>query len=324
MLQGHKLSRFVIVIAVTIFLLLCCDIAEKNNNENKPTIAIVMKSLANDFFITMRQSATAHQREHHDDYGLIVNGIKNENDISGQIHIVENMIAKNVDAIVIAPADSKALIPICTKAIEKGIVIINIDNQLDSEILKEKKHSITFVGPNNRYAAMQVATKLAEKIEKGSEVAILEGIPTAFNSKERVEGFVEAFLDYGMNIVEIKPCDWDITKANTATTAIFRKYPNIRGIACANDTMALGALAAIKALGKVAKNVEIVGFDNITAVNEILKEKRIIATAEQYPDKIVVEGIECALQAIRTGTLQEDRETPVDVKVFKENENNEH
>ena len=77
----------------------------------KPTVALIMKSLANEFFVTMAAAAERHQDERQDTYELIVNGIKNESDLAQQVALVDQMIALGVDAIVIAPADSKALVP---------------------------------------------------------------------------------------------------------------------------------------------------------------------------------------------------------------------
>src|SRR6059058_2097847 len=81
----------------------------------KPKVALVMKSLANEFFLTMEDGAKAYQKEHSADFDLISNGIKDETDTSNQIRIVEQMIAAHVDALVIAPADSKAMVPVISK-----------------------------------------------------------------------------------------------------------------------------------------------------------------------------------------------------------------
>src|ERR1041385_8863912 len=78
----------------------------------KPKVALVMKSLANEFFSTMAEGAKKHQAAHAAAYDLIVNGIKNENDLAEQVNLVEQMIAQQVNAIVIAPADSKALVTV--------------------------------------------------------------------------------------------------------------------------------------------------------------------------------------------------------------------
>src|SRR5882672_6721016 len=116
----------------------------------KPRIALIMKSLANEFFQTMENGAREHQRAHAADYDLIANGAKDELDIGRQVDLVEQMIAERVDAIVIAPADSKALVPILKRALDAGIVVVNIDNKLDAGLLAEKNIRMPFVGPDNR------------------------------------------------------------------------------------------------------------------------------------------------------------------------------
>ena len=102
----------------------------------KPRIALVMKSLANEFFLTMEEGARAHQAAHADQYELFADGIKDELDVHRQIQLVEQMLARRVNAIVIAPADSKALVQVCQRAMEAGVVVINIDNWFDDEVLK--------------------------------------------------------------------------------------------------------------------------------------------------------------------------------------------
>src|ERR1041385_2683085 len=140
-----------------------------------------MKSLANEFFLTMENGARAHQRAHSDQYELIANGIKDELDVARQIDLVEQMIAQRVDAIVIAPADSKALVAVCKKAIDGGIGVVNIDNQFDAAVLADKQVKIPFVGPDNRKGARLVGDYLAKRLKPGDAVAIIEGAPNAFN-----------------------------------------------------------------------------------------------------------------------------------------------
>ena len=104
----------------------------------KPRVALIMKSLANEFFQTMQDGARAHQRTHANQYELNSIGIKDEIDTGGQIRLVEQMLAQHVDAIVIAPADSKALVPALQAAIAKGVIVVNIDNRLDAAALARR------------------------------------------------------------------------------------------------------------------------------------------------------------------------------------------
>jgi ribose transport system substrate-binding protein len=280
--------------------------------ERKPEVALVMKSLANEFFLTMERGARAHQEEHVDAYRLLVNGIKDELDVGRQIDIVEQMIAQRVSAIVLAPADSKALVPVSRKALQAGIVVVNIDNQFDGDILADNGIRIPFVGPDNRKGAQRVGDYLATHLQPGDPVAIIEGAPNAFNGIQRQRGFEDAMNAAGMKIVSSQSGYWETDRAHQVAAALINEYPGLKAILCANDSMALGAVAALRAAGKLGQ-IHIVGYDNIAAVQELLREGRMLATADQHADRLAVYGIEYALEMLREGTTPADRETPVDL-----------
>ncbi|MGB0578438.1 MAG: sugar ABC transporter substrate-binding protein [Limisphaerales bacterium] len=278
----------------------------------KPRVALIMKSLANDFFKTMADGAEAHQKENSDSYDLIVNGIKNETDLAAQVNLVEQMVAQDVDAIVIAPADSKALVPALKKAQAAGVLVINIDNKLDTEVLKQAELKVPFVGPDNREGAKQVGEALAAKLTKGDKVAIIEGITTAFNGQQRRQGFEDAMKAAEMKIVSTQSGQWEMAKANNIAAAMLSEHPDLKAILCANDNMALGAVAAVKSVNQSGK-VAVVGFDNISAVQSMLQDGRILATADQYAGKLAVFGIDAAIQILNGDTPPADKTTAVDL-----------
>jgi ribose transport system substrate-binding protein len=277
----------------------------------KPTIALVMKSLANEFFLTMENGARAHQ-EKNQSYSLLANGIKDELDVSRQIDLVEQMIARPVSALVIAPADSKALVAVCKRAVQAGIVVVNIDNKFDTAVLQDKQIKIPFVGPDNRKGARLVGEFLGARLKRGDKVAILEGIPNAFNGVQRKLGFDDAIAQFGLTTVSSQSAGWETAKANLIVSALIVEQPDLQGIFCANDSMALGAVAALRAAGK-SDQVKVVGFDNISAIRQLIKERKILATVDQHGDQLAVYGIEYALQILKTKSPPADRETPVDL-----------
>jgi len=299
--------------AVAVLLVSACG-PEKTSSADRdvPEVALIMKSLANEFFKTMAQGAEAYQRKNSDQFSLIVNGIKNETDISQQVALVEQMVARGVDAIVIAPADSKALIPVLKRAQLAGITVINIDNKLDDAILAASGVRIPFVGPDNREGARVVGEALAKVLPPGARVAILEGVPTAFNARQRRLGFEDAMQACGADVVTIQSAQWEMEKANTIAAAILQQYPDLSAILASNDSMAMGAAAAVKAAGK-SDSVRIVGFDNISAVQAMVRDGRIFVTADQHGDQLAVFGIEAALEAIAGKSASENRKTPVDL-----------
>lgn len=296
-------------------LLSCKPAGESaSSHAGKPKVALVMKSLANEFFQTMAEGAKKHQAAHVGDYELLVNGIKNETDLAEQVGLVDQMVSQGVQAIVIAPADSKALVTVLKRAKAAGVLVINIDNKLDADTLKQAGLSIPFVGPDNRAGAKAVGEVLAKKLKAGDEVAIIEGVTTAFNGQQRKAGFEDAMNAAGMKIVASQSGQWEMEKANGIAAGILAANPNVKALLCANDNMALGAASAVQAAGK-AGQVQIIGFDNIAALKPLLTDGRVLATCDQHGDQLAVFGIEAALKILKDKTTPADLQTPVDVIV---------
>lgn len=307
----NRISKLAAAAAVALF-----SIQPVLADSAHPKVALVMKSLANEFFLTMENGARAHQKSNAGSYELIANGIKDESDTAGQIKIVEQMIVSKVDAIVIAPADSSALVAVMKRAIDAGITVVNIDNRFDEAVLKAKGLAIPFVGPDNRKGAQQVGDFLAQKLKSGDKVAIIEGVSTSYNARQRTAGFQDAMKKAGVKVVSVQAGEWEIDKANKIAAAMLSEHPDLKALLNGNDNMAIGAVAAVKSAGKTGK-VLVVGFDNISAVGPMLKDGRMAATADQHAGKLAVFGIETALKAIKAKTKLTAPggviETPVDL-----------
>ena len=309
----HRIALAAALIALLVAAPMACSPERSAPEETgPPRVALIMKSLANEFFKTMEEGARKHNAAHPDTYRLIAEGIKDELDVNRQIQLVEQMTAQGVSAIVIAPADSKALVPVCRRALDAGIVVVNIDNKFDDEVLEDKRVRIPFVGPDNRKGARMCAEYLAKHLEPGSPVAIVEGIPSADNGIQRLLGFQDAMEAAGMDIVLSQSGDWEMSKANRVVSAMITERPDLKAVLCANDSMALGAAAALRAAGKL-DTVKVIGYDGISAVRELIKKGDILATIEQHADQLAVFGIEYALDMLAGEGTPEDRETPVDL-----------
>jgi ribose transport system substrate-binding protein len=289
-----------------------CGPVPETTAPDRPRVALVMKSLANEFFLTMEKGARDHHAKNAARYDLLAGGIKDELDVDAQATLVEQMIAQKADAIVLAPADSKALVAACKRAVDAGIAVVNIDNRLDATVLAERGLRIPFVGPDNRKGARRVGEYLAGKLQRGDAVAILEGVPTTFNAQQRKLGFQDAIEAAGLKLVASQSGDWEMAKANQVAAALLAEHPQLKALLCANDNMALGVVAARKAAAK-EEAVRIVGFDNISAVADLVKKGKVLATADQHADQLAAFGIEYALEALEKKVPPADRETPVDL-----------
>lgn len=310
--------KYSLIGSVTLALLVSCDSnqstteSQSDSSNHIPTVALVMKSLANEFFVNMATGAEAHNAENPSHYELIINGIRNESDLAQQVALVDQMISTGVDAIVIAPADSRALVPALARASSAGIVVINIDNRLEPEVLAEYELQIPFIGPSNRAGAKMVGNYALQDLPSGSQVAILEGITSAFNSIQRRTGFEEAAAEAGMDVVTQQSGEWDQTRAAQVTAGILSQFPELDAILAANDNMALGAASAIGVAG-LDNTITIAGFDNISAIHPLIANGTIIATVDQFGDQLAVFGIEYALEVLATGAVPEDKETPIEL-----------
>ena len=261
--------------------------------DKKPVVGLVMKSLANEFFKSMEEGARKFAAAD-GTFTLVPVGMNSETDIDTQISAVENFVTQKVDLICVAPADSVGLVAPVKRAIKAGITVVNFDVKLDDKALeKAGLKDLVFVGPDNREGAYLAGHELAAKLGKGGKVFIIEGNPGADNAKMRKAGFEKAAKEGGLNVLVSRTAHWETEEANTLVTNLLTSHPDVQGIMAANDSMALGVVKALDAAGRSGK-VQVVGFDNIPAVQKLIKDGKVLATVDQF-------GPDMAANCIKTG-----------------------
>jgi ribose transport system substrate-binding protein len=180
------------------------------------------------------------------------------------------------------------------KAVKAGITVVNFDVKLDDKALAQQGlKDLVFVGPDNREGAYLAGRALGQKLGKGAKVFIIEGNPGADNATMRKAGFEKAAKEFGMNVLESKTAHWETEEANTLMTNLLTAHPDVQGVMAANDSMVLGVVKALDAAGMSGK-VQVVGFDNIPAVQALIKQGKVLATIDQF-------GPEMAANCIKTG-----------------------
>ncbi|WP_320044748.1 substrate-binding domain-containing protein [uncultured Desulfobacter sp.] len=283
--------------------------------ENDHTIALVMKALTNPFFAKMEQGAKNFAKEN--DIPLEVFGIINETDTSHQISIMESLISRNIRAIVLAPSDSKKLVPVCKKAVEQGIFIINIDNPLDDKLLAQAGLSIPFVGSNNYTGGTLIGQYVKQQLKGKGRVLVIEGIRGVENAELRKSGFVKAVTNNSsIGVVASESANWKTEEAFSVTMKLLQKHPSIDAIFCANDKMALGTLQAVDMLD-LNKNILIAGYDNIDSVRNEIRHKKIHATMEQHPELMGAYGVMLAQKKITGAPVSDKLTTPLDIITYE-------
>lgn len=265
----------------------------QEEGDDKPVVGLIMKSLANEFFMAMDEGARAYAEED-GSFKLITMGMNSETDFDTQVNAVDSLITQGVDLIVLAPADSAGMVAPVKRAIDAGVTVINFDVTLDKDALKAAglPEEFLFVGPDNTDGAEMVGDYLGETIGEGGKVIIIEGNPGADNAKQRKNGFMKSIESHGLELLASNTAHWEAEEANTLMTNLLTKHPDVQGVMCANDSMALGVVRALEAAGRA--DVQVVGFDNIPAVKDLILNDKMLATVH-------MDGTEMAILAFDAG-----------------------
>ena len=275
----------------------------------KPKIGLVMKSLANEFFKQMEAGAEAYAAKNAAKFDFKAVGMKDERDFAAQVDAVENFVTQKYDIIVVAPADSKAMVTPLAKAVKAGVVVINIDVELDKDAKTAAGIDLAFFGPDNRAGAKLAGDALAKALGPGGKVVILEGNPEADNAQQRKKGFDDSVSEGKLQLLDSKTAHWETEEANTLMTNFLTQYHDIQGVMAANDSMALGVVKALDSAGK-SGTIKVVGFDNIPAVQPLIKGGKMLATVEQYGAQMAALGIDYGLRQLAgekfTGWIKTD------------------
>lgn len=266
-----------------------------------PTVALVMKTLTNPFFIDMEKGA--RQAESELGLKLLVRTAAQETSIEQQIDIVDSLIRAAVDAIVIAPGDSLELLPVLKQAREAGIVVINIDNRLDPEYAARLGlGDVPFISVDNEQGAYQIARFVAEEITAPTQAAILEGIREAANARSRTQGAQRALSEQAhIKLVATETANWKIDEAYDVIRQLYVAHPDIGLIVCGNDMMALGVLKYLEESGRAG--VRVAGFDALEPAKDAIRRGVLAATVDQQAARQGYLGVQYAVRALAGETL---------------------
>jgi len=306
------MSYFSELVRVLACFVVLAGLSTPNAVAEKPVVGLVMKSLANEFFKVMEEGARKFAEED-GSFKLIAVGMNSETDIDTQVAAMENFISQKVDVIAIAPADSVGMVASVKKAVKAGIVVVNFDVTLNKKALTEAglDADFLFVGPDNADGAELVGDHLGQTLGKNARVIIVEGNPGADNAKLRKAGFMRSVKRYDLQLLASRTAHWEVEEANTLMSNLIVMYPDVQGVMCANDSMAIGVEKALTAARR--KDVLIVGFDNVPAVQKLIKQGRVLSTVDQFGPEMASNAIKVGLRILKGEKLKGWIKTPVEI-----------
>ncbi|QCQ93794.1 transporter [Rhodococcus sp. SGAir0479] len=248
-------------------------------------IALSLSTLNNPFFVDVREGA----QDEADRLGVRLTVTDAGSDPSRQANDIQNAIARGVDAIVVNPVDSDAVVPSVQAANAAGIPVIALDRAPSGGVV------VTTVASDNVEGGRLAARQLAELVGTGP-VAVLEGKPGTSAARDRQAGFDEEITRHpGITVVASQPADFDRTKALDVMSNVLQSNPDIRGVFAANDEMALGA---VKALGpRAGGQIKIVGFDGTPDGLAAVEAGTVNADVAQQPTVLGGDAMRLAVEA---------------------------
>ncbi len=312
------MHKFLMIDALIITLILFsgCQRDEQTGN-GVATIALVMKTANNPFFIDMERGA----REAADKLGveLIVQSAEREVDVEKQMQIIENLIQRQVNALCITPSGSKEIVPAIVKANKAKIPVLIVDTRVDETTLKEAGGQVaTFIGSDNFAGGKIAGKKIVESLGGRGKVAVLEGIPGHETGDARLGGFHEALQEHsGIEVIASQTANWERALGYNVFQNLLQSNPDIQALFACNDMMALGALAAIAAAGKTGEII-VVGFDAIDDARSAIRKGEMHGSIAQFPSEMGRLAVEKAFDLLNGKTIADYIPTKIEL-VAKEN-----
>jgi len=243
-------------------------------------LGYVCKAFENEFW-RMQKEGAEHVVSQLQDMGydikIDVRAAQGETDEQGQLAVFSDMINKSYDGILVSAISAGNLVPGAEEANEKGIeMVVSMDAfmpQVEST-----------VGAWHYQAGQLAAEYINEAIGGKGEVAIIQGLPKASPAITRTEGFKKWFEDNNpdVKVVAVQNADWDRMKAKDTMDIWLKQYPNLKGVYANNDTMAMGALEAVRAVDKIG-SIVIVGTDGTSEAKDSIANGELTATVDSFP-----------------------------------------
>ena len=263
------------------FLPLAAGALAACNRSRKKVIAVIPKGSAHIFWQSVHAGAVKAAREH--DLEIIWNGPPQETDFNQQIQIVDAMINRGVDGIVLAPIDKKSMVGVVERAAKEKIPVVIFDSGIDTE------QFVSQVATDNYHAGELGADRVAKILDGHGKVAMVMVQPGGASTMAREQGFQDRVAKV---YPEIKIVDqrygWaDFSKSLAVSENMLTAHPDLDAMFASNESSAVGAVQALKAR---KSKVKLVGFDSSPQMIEDVKSGAIDSLVIQDPFRMGYES----------------------------------
>ncbi len=215
-----------------------------------------------------------------------------------QVKMIEDLISKQVNAIVISPNEPASVVPVINDGLSKGILMMTFDSD------SPDSNRVMYIGTDNKTAGQVQGDTLREALGGTGKVGIITGGLGALNLNERIEGFRETIGD-GIEVVEVVATDDDLQKGLGVSEALLRAQPDLNGVACVSATGGPTLAQVIQGPEFAERDIKIVAFDDLEETVRAIEDGIITATMVQRPVQMGVLSIREAYEILTQGMVPE-------------------
>lgn len=252
----------------------------------KDTIALVISTLNNPFFVSLKDGA---QKEA-DKLGYNTVVLDSQNNPAKELANVQDLTVRGAKLLLINPTDSDAVGNAVKMANRAKIPVI-------TPTAASKGDVVSHIASDNVLGGKMAGDYIAKKVGENAKVIELQGIAGTSAARERGEGFKQAVAAHKFNVLASQPADFDRTKGLNVMQNLLTAHPDVQAVFAQNDEMALGALRALQTAGK--SDVMVVGFDGTPDGEKAVNSGKLAATIAQLPEQIGVKGVETADKVLK-------------------------
>jgi erythritol transport system substrate-binding protein len=305
--KAVRASLVVLSLAVGCFIPAACS--SSNNSSESPAgpkrIAIITPSHDNPFFKAESEAAADQARK----LGYEVLANSHDDDANKQDQLYDVAIARKVSAIILDNAGADASIATVKKAKDAGIPSILIDREINATGTAAAQ-----IVSNNYQGAMLGAEEFVKLMGEEGNYIELVGRESDTNASVRSRGYHDVLDKYpGLKMVGKQSANWDQREAFQKMETMIQGNRNIKGVIAGNDTMALGAMAALKAAG--LGQVIVIGFDGSPDAIASIKAKEMRATVLQPAAGIARMAVDQAHRLITSGSTGQPEKQAIDCEL---------
>ena len=283
-----KALPVIIVLVVIAVVFIGIGIANKGERRSQRRIAVIPKGTTHIFWQSVRAGAEKAGAEA--GVKIFWNGPEREGDREKQIQIVEDFIVQDVSGIVIAPLDSKALVPSVEKIFARNIPCAIIDSGIDTD------KYVSFVATDNYEGGVIAARRMGKILSGKGKIIVVKYAAGSASTTNRENGFMDTIGKEfpGIEIVDTKYGMDTVETALQAAEDLLTKNTELDGLFACNESTSVGALRALQSQGRV-EQIKMVGFDAGGLLIAGLKAGLIDSLVVQNPYKMGYEGVKAVI-----------------------------